>query len=146
MKRVPKFLKVVGGARRRRRRARGRRRGGLGRGSSDGGRDPDLARHARGGGRLAGTPLASASPTSVRGYGPGVARCPAIAVKRAYHEREVIAVTRLMNREKWAELFLGLVAATVAAVALGAIGLVEIAWLPYALVAMESARRSRGSR
>lgn len=47
---------------------------------------------------------------------------------------------KLTNRDEWRRIVVGVAAGTVAAVGLWAVGLVEIAWLPYAAVAMSSAR------
>ena len=57
-------------------------------------------------------------------------------------------MTKLVQREKWMELVAGLAAATAAAAGVWALGLLELVWLPYVLVAAESARRSprRGTR
>jgi hypothetical protein len=49
----------------------------------------------------------------------------------------------LRNREKWIELVVALAIATAAAVALWAVGLAEVIWVPYFFVAVESARRPR---
>ena len=42
---------------------------------------------------------------------------------------------QLRNRARWVELVTGLLAATGTAVALWAVGLPEVAWLPYVAVA-----------
>ena len=48
------------------------------------------------------------------------------------------------NRDNWRRLVAGMAIATVAALALGAIGLSEVSWAPFFAVAAGSGRRSGG--
>ena len=47
----------------------------------------------------------------------------------------------IRSKDRWVELGVGLAAGTAGALGLWAVGLSELAWLPYALVAVEGTRR-----
>jgi hypothetical protein len=49
-------------------------------------------------------------------------------------------MARLLNRDRWLELLLGVVVASAAAAFLWAAGLSEVLWVPYFLVAAASGR------